>query len=211
MSLTGFQEQLLMQSGDEKISEINLPRLKKKYSYEWENIDDDYLSNAFIWLDTRLDLKKVKKINFWKNDFDLEKNLHFTDHKHIHYNDMDICYPFLLEIENICGIIDRGEKDDRRHDFKPTALLQTGHLSDIFAKIEDKMVSELNVDYNTICDSNKFEIPQSAKKLPINQVVYLRNVIIAFEKVETVTIRRREANRLVVRIIAGEILLNKNV
>ena len=128
MPLTGFQEQLLMQSGDEKISEINLPRLKKKYSYEWENIDDDYLSNAFIWLDTRLDLKKVKKINFWKNDFDLEKNLHFTDHKHIHYNDMDICYPFLLEIENICGIIDRGEKDDRRHYFNPTALLQTGYL-----------------------------------------------------------------------------------
>ena len=31
MPLTGFQEQLLMQSGDEKISEINLPRLKKKY------------------------------------------------------------------------------------------------------------------------------------------------------------------------------------
>ena len=211
MPLTGFQEQLLMQGGDEKISEINLPRLKKKYSYEWENIDDDYLSNAFIWLDTRLDLKKVKKFNFWKNDFDLEKNLHFTDHKHIHYNDMDICYPFLLEIENICGIIDRGEKDDRRHYFKPTALLQTGYLHDIFAKIEDKMVSEVNVDYNTICDSNKFEIPQSAKKLPINQVVYLRNVIIAFEKVETVTIRRKEANRIVARIIAGEILLNKNV
>ena len=124
---------------------------------------------------------------------------------------MDICYPFLLEIENICGIIDRGEKDDRRHYFKPTALLQTGYLCDIFAKIENKMISELNVDYNTIYDSNKFEIPQSAKKLPINQVVYLRNVIIAFEKVETVTIRRREANRLVVRIIAGEILLNKNV
>ena len=73
------------------------------------------------------------------------------------------------------------------------------------------MVSEVNVDYNTICDSNKFEIPQSAKKLPINQVVYLRNVIIAFEKVETVTIRRKEANRIVARIIAGEILLNKNV
>ena len=73
MPLTGFQEQLLMQSGDEKITEVNLPRLKKKYSYEWENIDDDYLSNAFIWLDTRLDLNKIKKFNFWKNDFDLEK------------------------------------------------------------------------------------------------------------------------------------------
>ena len=211
MPLTGFQQELLLQSGDEEITEINLPRLRKKYSYEWENIDEDYLSNAFIWLDSRIDLNKIKKFNFWKNDFDLEKNLHFTDHKHIHYNDKDICYPFLLEIENICGIIERGEKEDRGHYFKPTALLQTGYLSDIYSKIEDKMISELNVDYNFISDRNKFQIPESAKKLPINQIVYLRNVILAFEKVETKTIRRREMSKIVVRIIAGEILLNKNL
>ena len=211
MSLTGFQEQLILQSGDDKITEINLPKFKKNYSYEWENIDDDYLSNAFIWLDTRLDLKREKIFNFWKNDFNLEKNLHFNNSKHIHYNDNGVCVPFLLKIENICGIIDRGEKEDRRHYFKPSALLQTSYICNIFAEIEDKMVSELNVDYDTICDTNKFEVPQSAKKLPINQVVYVRNIIVAFEKVETVTIRRREANRIVARIIAGEILLNKNV
>ena len=211
MSLTGFQEQLILQSGDDKITEINLPKFKKNYSCEWENIDDDYLSNAFIWLDTRLDLKREKIFNFWKNDFNLEKNLHFNNSKHIHYNDNGVCVPFLLKIENICGIIDRGEKEDRRHYFKPSALLQTSYICNIFAEIEDKMVSELNVDYDTICDTNKFEVPQSAKKLPINQVVYVRNIIVAFEKVETVTIRRREANRIVARIIAGEILLNKNV
>ena len=211
MPLTGFQQELLLQSGDEEITEINLPRLRKKYSYEWENIDEDYLSNAFIWLDSRIDLNKIKKFNFWKNDFDLEKNLHFTDQKHIHYMDKDVCYPFLLEIENICGIIERGEKEDRGHYFKPTALLQTGYLSDIYSKIEDKMISELNVDYNFISDRNKFQIPESAKKLPINQIVYLRNVILAFEKVETKTIRRREMSKIVVRIIAGEILLNKNL
>ena len=210
MSLTGFQEQLLLQSGGDTIKEINLPKLRKKYSYEWENIDDDYLSNSFIWLDTRLDLEKVKTFDFWKNDFDLQ-NLHFTEQKHIHYNDKDYCFPFLLKLENISGIIDRGEKEDRRHYFKPTALLQSGYICDIFAEIEDKMISELNIDYDTICDTNKFEIPISAKKLPINQVVYIRNVIVAFEKVETVTIRRREFNRIVARIIAGEILLNKNV
>ena len=211
MPLTGFQQELLLQSGDEEITEINLPRLRKKYSYEWENIDEDYLSNAFIWLDSRIDLNKIKKFNFWKNDFDLEKNLHFTDQKHIHYMDKDVCYPFLLEIENICGIIERGEKEDRGHYFKPTALLQTGYLSDIYSKIEDKMISELNVDYNFISDRNKFQIPESAKKLPINQIVYLRNVILAFEKVETKTIRRREMSKIVVRIIAGEILLNRNL
>ena len=210
MSLTGFQEQLLLQSGDDTVKEINLPRLKKIYSYEWENIDDDYLSNAFIWLDTRLNLEKSRTFDFWKNNFDLQ-NLHFTSHRHIHYNDKAVCYPFLLKLENISGIIDRGEKEDRRHYFKPTALLQSGYICDIFAEIEDKMVSELNIDYDTICDTNKFEIPSSAKKLPINQVVYIRNVIVAFEKVDTVTVRRREVNRIVARIIAGEILLNKNI
>ena len=210
MSLSGFEEQLIMQSGNEKIKEINLPRIRKKYSFEWENIDDDYLSNAFIWLDSRLDLKTVKTFDFWKNDFDL-KNLHFTEHNHIHYADEDQCYPFLLKIENICGIIERGENDDRKHYFKPTALLQTGFISDIFAQIEDKMIYELDVDYNTICNTNKFEISDSAKKLPIEQIIYLRNVIVAFEKIETVTIRRREKNKIISRIIAGEILLNKNI
>ena len=210
MSLSGFEEQLLIQSGDEKIKEINLPRFRKKYSYEWKNIDDDYLSNAFIWLDTWLDLEKIKTFDFWKNDFDL-KNLHFTEHNHIHYSDIEECHPFLLKIENICGIIERGENDDRKHYFKPTALLQTGLISDIFAQIEDKMIYELDIEYNTICDTNKFEIPNSAKKLPIGQVLYLRNVIVAFEKIETVTIRKRKKNRIVNRIIAGEILLNTNV
>ena len=199
-----------MQSGDEKIKEINLPRFRKKYSFEWENIDDDYLSNAFIWLDTRLDLKNIKTFDFWKNNFDL-KNLHFTEHMHIHYTEDDKCYPFLLKIENICGIIERGENDDRKHYFKPTALLQTGLIHDIFAQIEDKMIYELDIEYNTICDTNKFVIPNSAKKLPIGQILYLKNVIVAFEKIETVTIRRRERNRIVNRIIAGEILLNKNI
>ena len=118
---------------------------------------------------------------------------------------------FLIKFENICGIIERGEGDDRKHYFKPTALLQTGLISDIFAQIEDKMIYELDIDYNTICNSNKFEIPNSAKKLPIEQILYLRNVIVVFEKIETVTIRRREKNRIINRIIAGEILLNKNI
>ena len=72
------------------------------------------------------------------------------------------------------------------------------------------MIENLNIDYNTIIDSSKFEIEPS-KKLPINQVLYLKNVIVAFEKVENITVRRREKNKIVARIIAGEVLLNKNV
>ena len=210
MSAEDFEEKLLLQNGNERVNDIVLPRLRKKYSYEWEKIDDEYLSNAFIWLDTRLNLNKEKIFNFWKNDFDLERNLHFTDYLHIHYNHESKCVPFLLGIEYICGIIDRGENEDRRHYFKSSAFLQTGYIHSIFAQIEDKMITNLNIDYNTITDSNKFEI-DSSRKLPINQVVYLKNVIVAFEKVETITVRRREKNKIVARIIAGEVLLNKNL
>ena len=210
MSAKNFEEKLLLQYENERVNDIVLPRIKKKYSYEWEKIDDEYQFNAFIWLDTRLNLDKEKIFNFWKNDFNLEKNLHFTEHKHIHYNNESQCVPFLLGIEYICGIIDRGENEDRRHYFKSSAFLQTGYIQNIFAQIEDKMITDLNIDYNTIIDSYKFEI-ESSKKLPINQVIYLKNVIVAFEKVETVTVKRRKKNRIVARIIAGEILLNKNV
>ena len=210
MSTEDFEEKLILQHENERVNDIVLPKLRKKYSYEWEKIDDEYQSNAFIWLDTRLNLDREKIFNFWKNNFDLEKNLHFTEHKHIHYNNKSQCVPFLLGIEYICGIIDRGENEDRRHYFKSSAFLQTGYIHSIFAQIEDKMITNLNIDYNTITDSNKFEI-DSSRKLPINQVVYLKNVIVAFEKVETITVRRREKNKIVARIIAGEILLNKNL
>ena len=210
MTAKGYEEELILEHKDEKVNEIVLPRLKKKYCYEWENIDDDYKSNSFIWLDKGLDLEKEKIYSLWKNDFDLKKNLHFTDYKHIHYNEKGTCIPFLLEIEFICGIIDRGENEDRKHYFKTSSFLQTGYIWEIFAEIESKMVGNLNIEYNTIIDSGKFEIDFSTKKLPVNQVIYLKNVIVVFEKVESVTVRRREKNKIVARIIAGEVLLNKN-
>ena len=163
MSTEDFEEKLILQHENERVNDIVLPKLRKKYSYEWEKIDDEYQSNAFIWLDTRLNLDKEKIFNFWKNDFDLEKNLHFTDHLHIHYNHESKCVPFLLGIEYICGIIDRGENEDRKHYFKSSAFLQTGYIHNIFARIEDKMIENLNIDYNTIIDSSKFEIEPSKK------------------------------------------------
>ena len=208
MSARNFEEKLLLRNENERVNDIVLPKLRKKYSYEWEKITDE--NNAFIWLDSRLDLKKEKIFSLWKNDFDLKENLHFTDFKHIHYNDKSNCFPFLLGIEYICGIIDRGENEDRKHYFKSSAFLQTGYIHDIFAQIEEKMITDLNIDYNTIIDSNKFEI-ESLKKIPINQIVYLKNVIVVFERVETITVKRRNKNKIVARIIAGEILLNKNI
>ena len=208
MTGDNFTEELFLQHSNERVYSIIIPKLKKKYSYEWKKITESI--NPYIWHDSILCIEKEKIFDFWKNNFDLSKYLHFTDHKHIHYNLNDeICIPFILKFENICGIIDRGEKEDRNHYFKPTALLQTGYIHEIFAQIENKMINDLNINYNTIIDSGKFQM-DSEKKLPINQIIYLRNVIVVFEKVEQVTVRRRKKNKIVARIISGEILLNKN-
>ena len=205
-------EELFLQHQNERVNSIILPRLKKKYSYEWEKIISEH-ERLYIWHDSILVLEKEKVFDFWKNDFDIEKYIHFTDHKQIHYSlegeGIERCVPLILKFENICGIIDRGEKEDRNHYFKSAALLQTSYIHEIFAKIENKMINELNIDYHSIIDSGKFQI-DSEKKLPLSQIVYLRNLIVVFEKVEKVTVRRRKKNKIVARIISGEILLNKN-
>ena len=207
-----YTEELFLQHPNERVNSIIIPRLKKKYSYEWEKINESI--NPYIWHDSMLCIEKEKIFDFWENKFDLS-NLHFTDHRHIHYNlkekeeENEICIPFILRLENICGIIDRGEKEDRNHYFKSSALLQTSYIHEIFNQIEDIMISDLNISYNTIIDSGKFQI-DSEKKLPLSQILYLRNVIVVFEKIEQVTVRRRKKNKIVARIISGEILLNKN-
>ena len=207
-----YTEELFLQHQNERVNSVIIPRLKKKYSYEWEKIIESI--HPYIWHDSMLCIEKEKIFDFWENKFDLS-NLHFTDHRHIHYNlkekeeENEICIPFILRLENICGIIDRGEKEDRNHYFKSSALLQTSYIHEIFAQIEDKMINDLNIDYHSIIDSGKFQI-DSEKKLPLSQIIYLRNLIVIFEKVEQVTVRRRKKNKIVARIISGEILLNKN-
>ena len=211
MMSDNFKEELFLQHQNERVNSVIIPRLKKKYSYEWERITEN--DNPYIWLDSMLILKKEKIFDFWKNKFDLSKYLHFSDRKHIHYHleeeENGKCVPFIVKFENICGIIDRGEKEDRNHYFKSSALLQTSCIHEIFAQIEDKMINDLNIDYHSIIDSGKFQI-DSEKKLPLSQIIYLRNLIVIFEKVEQVTVRRRKKNKIVARIISGEILLNKN-
>ena len=211
MTGDNFEEELFLQHPNERVNSIIVPRLKKKYYYEWEKITEN--NSPYIWHDSMLSIEKEKIFDFWENKFDLSKYLHITGNNQIHYNVKEerneICIPFILRFENICGIIDRGEKEDRNHYFKSSALLQTSYIHEIFNQIEDKLINDLNIDYQTIIDAGKFQI-ESEKKLPINQILYLRNVIVVFEKIDQVTVRRRKKNKIVARIISGEILLNKN-
>ena len=83
MTTDAFEEKLFLQHQNERVNSVVIPRLRKKYSYEWEKIHEN--EDPFIWLDTRLDLNREKIFSLWKNDFDLKEYLHFTDYKHIHY------------------------------------------------------------------------------------------------------------------------------
>ena len=191
-----FREELFMQhQNDERVSIIT-PRLKKKYSYEWEKILFDH-EKPYVFHDTILNLENEKNFDFWKNEFNIQENLHFNDFQEIHYHlkEGKKCVPFILKFENICGIIERGEKEDRNHYFKSVSLFQTSYVHEIFAKIEEKMCNSLNIDYHSIIDSKKFQI-DSKKKLPLNQIIYLRNLIVVFEEVQKVTVRRKEKKKL---------------
>ena len=49
----------------------------------------------------------------------------------------------------------------------------------------------LKIDYNTLMDLSKFQI-RVGQKLPLRTVVYFRNLIVYFEEVKKITVRRRE-------------------
>ena len=68
-----------------------------------------------------------------------EKNVHINTHSQIHYEYKEKCLPFLLKIENINGVITRGQDLKRLPYFKPTSLVQTGIIYEIFVKFEDKI------------------------------------------------------------------------
>ena len=182
-------------------------KIKEDYSYKWEKLSFDY-DNPPMFNGEILDLEQVDIFDFWENNFDIDKKLHFYDGSYIHYGGIaDECKPFILRFENINGIVERNE-NDRYHYFTPTSLLQTCLIHGISAKIEDNAREILKIDYNTLMDLSKFQI-RGGQKLPLKTVVYFRNLIVYFEEVKKITVRRREKHQIVARVISGEILLNK--
>ena len=195
----------------ENQGQLILTRVKKGYSYEWNKLLLEY-EPPYIFHDTVLYLENEFIFDMWSNNFDNEKNIHFNVFKNesqIHYEHEEKCIPFILRFENINGVVERsGSDNDRNHYFKPTALIQTSLIYDIFAQFTDKICSELKVEYNNVVDNVRFQI-NCSQKLPINRVLYFRNLIVCFEKVEKIFYRRRYQHHLIVRIIHGEVLLNK--
>ena len=189
---------------------VIMNKIKEDYSYKWEKLSFEY-DNPPMFDGEILDLEQVDIFDFWESNFDIDKKLHFNDRSnknYIHYGGRkDECKPFILRFENINGIVERNE-NDRYHYFTPTSLLQTSLIHGIFAKIEDNATKILKIDYNTLMDLSKFQI-RGGQKLPLSTVVHFRNLIVYFEEVKKITVRRREKHQIVARVISGEILLNK--
>ena len=183
--------------------------IKKKYSFKWNKLvfEDKAL---YIYHDTRLNLEEEKIFDLWENHFDIEKNVHINKHLQIHYEHEQNCLPFLLRIENINGVIQCGRDLKRICYFNPNSLNQTGLIYEIFARFEEKIYNVLKIPHNELLDSGGLIRLEYAQKIPRNKVIYFRNLIVCFEKIEKVLHRRKEKHCLVARIIYGEVLLSND-
>ena len=198
-------------SADEK-EEKKLPKLlsiKKNYSFKWNKLlfED---KEPCIFHDTALNLERELIFDLWENNFDIEKNIHINEHLQIHYGHEQKCLPFILRIENINGVIQRGRDLKRICYFNPASLIQTGLIYKIFARFEEKIYNVLKIPHNELLDSGGLIRLECTQKIPRNKVIYFRNLIVCFEKIENVLHRRKEKHCLIARIIYGEVLLSND-
>ena len=113
--------------------------IKDDYSFKWNRLlfEDE---EPFIFHDTKLNLKNEVIFDLWENSFDIGNKIHFNNHMQIHYEHNTKCVPFILRIENINGVIERGRDLKRVHYFKPTALIQTGLIITFLPNLKIKYV-----------------------------------------------------------------------
>ena len=157
-----------------------------------------------------LNLEKEQIFDLWENNFDIEKNVHINEHLQIHYEYEQKCLPFLLRIEHISSIIERGRDLNRVIYFKPTSLIQSGLIYKLFAEFEDKIYDFLKIPYKELLDTDGLIRLDCTQKIPRNKIVYFRNLIVCFERIEKVLRRRKEKYCFITRIICGEVLLSND-
>ena len=155
-------------------------------------------------------LEREQIFDLWENNFDVEKNVHINEHLEIHYVHEQKSLPFLLKIENVNGVIQRGRDLKRIWYFNPTSLIQSGLIFEIFAGFEEKIYNVLNIPHNELLDTGGLIRITSTQKIPQNKVIYFRNLIVCFEKVEKVLHRGKEKYCFIARIISGEVLLSND-
>ena len=144
--------------------------------------------------------------NIWDNNFDLQKKVHISDNLNIHYKNKGKCLLFKLKFDNISGTID---KDNEKLYFRPTSLIQTGLIYDILAEFEDKVCEKLKISFIDIVNRLGMFRLNCQQEIPVNKFVYLKDLIVAFKRVDKVNYRGKLKYCIVSDIVQGEILLQK--
>ena len=146
--------------------------------------------------------------NLWDNNFELEEKIHITDDLKIHYKNENKCLIFKLKIDNINGTIEQGQIEKKLY-FRSTSLIQTGLIYNIMAVLEDKICKKLNISFLDIINRlGMFQI-NCKQDIPLNKVVYLRDVIVVFDFVDKVNCKGKIKYCIVCNIVKGDILLQK--
>ena len=148
---------------------LELLPYKKNVSFKWKKLQ--FKNDKFL-LDNLT-------FNLWDNNFELQKNIHITDNLEIHYRHCDKCVFFKLQIDNINGTIEKGQLEKIRY-FRPTSLIQTGLIYDIFNVLEDKVCKKLNISFLDIIDRSGLLCINCKQKLLLNKVVYFKDLIVIF-------------------------------
>ena len=179
---------------------LELLPYKKNISFKWEklkfeNEEDKFLLNNLTF-------------NLWDNNFELQKNIHITDNLKIHYRHCNKCVFFKLQIDNINGTIEKGKLEKIRY-FRPTSLIQTGLIYDIFNVLEDKVCEKLNINFLGIIDRSGLLRINCKQKLPLNKVIYFKDLIFIFDRIEKVNHRAKIKYCIVCNIVVGDVLLQK--
>ena len=146
--------------------------------------------------------------NLWDNNFKLKEKIHITDDLKIHYKNENKCLIFKLKIDNINGTIEQGQIEKKLY-FRSTSLIQTGLIYNIMAVLEDKICKKLNISFLDIINRLGMFRINCKQDIPLNKVVYLRDVIVVFDFVDKVNCKEKIKYCIVCNIVKGDILLQK--
>ena len=177
---------------------FELQPYKKNVSFKYEKLE----------LPNETEDKEDIFFNLWDNNFELAKKIHITDDLKIHYRNENKCLIFKLQIDNINGTIQTGQVEEIRY-FRPTSLIQTGLIYDIFSVLEDKLCEKLNISFLDIIDRLGIFRINCKQDIPLNKVVYLKDLVVVFDYVDKVNYREKIKYCIVCNIVKGDILLQK--
>ena len=187
-----------MADGDNDGGYFEMQPYKKNVSFKYEKLDltneNDKDNDDIIF-------------NIWDNNFNLNKNIHLSDENlKIHYRHENRCVTFKLKFDNISGTIDK--IDDVCY-FRPTSLIQTGLIYDILAELEDKLCQKLKISFLDIVNRLGMFRLNCQQQVPLNKVVYLKDLIVAFKRADKVNCKGKVKYCIVSDIVQGYILLQK--